>query len=168
MPGTALAHVPAGTGASLPLPPVDRLAGDSAPAQFARFVLVGGSANVVYAGVFLLLAPLGDQAANLVGVLASTALANELHRRLTFRAGDRVGWAAAQWAGGSLAVAGLATSGLTLAALESWTDPAGPLVPVLAVCTVSGAVGLARFAGLRWVLVVRPAPGGRVPAVHTS
>ncbi|PRY48397.1 putative flippase GtrA [Geodermatophilus tzadiensis] len=158
----------AATGASPPLRPAPTPAGDSTPAQFARFVLVGGSANAVYAGLFLVLAPLGDQAANLVGVVASTALANELHRRLTFRAGDRAGWAAAQWAGGGLAVAGLATSSLTLAALESWADPAGPLVPVLAVCAVSGAVGLVRFGGLRWVLVVRPGPGARVPAVHTS
>ncbi|SFP77458.1 Putative flippase GtrA (transmembrane translocase of bactoprenol-linked glucose) [Geodermatophilus dictyosporus] len=152
----------------MPLPAVHRFAGDSTPAQFARFVLVGGSANVVYAGLFLVLAPLGDQAANVAGVMASTALANELHRRLTFRAGDRAGWAAAQWAGGGLAVAGLVTSRLTLAALETWTGPAGPLVPVLAVWTVSGVVGLARFAGLRWVLVVRPGPGGRGAAVHTS
>jgi putative flippase GtrA len=144
------------------LPPVrgaGRLGGDSAPAQFVRFVLVGGSANLVYAGVFLVLAGLGTQAANLVGVVVSTAVANELHRRLTFRAGDRVGWLTAQWAGGGLAVVGLAVSGLTLAVLEAQTASAGPLVPVLAVWTVSGAVGLARFVGLRWVLVVRPGPG---------
>ena len=135
--------------------PPQRAAGDRAPAQFVRFVLVGGSANVVYAAVFLLLGRLGDQAANVVAVAASTVLANELHRRLTFRAADRAGWATAQWTGGGLALVGLVTSGLTLAALDAWTDSAGPLVSVLAVVAVSGAVGLARFAGLRWVLVVR-------------
>jgi putative flippase GtrA len=170
MAATACAPAPGSTvaGGSAPLPAVGLLTGDSTPAQFARFVLVGGSANALYAGLFLVLAGFGDQAANLVGVVASTALANELHRRLTFRAGDRAGWAAAQWAGGGLAVVGLATSGLTLAALDAWTVSAGPLVSVLAVCAVSGAVGLARFGGLRWVLVVRPGPGGPVPAVHTS
>ncbi|WP_245692188.1 GtrA family protein [Geodermatophilus telluris] len=137
-------------------------------AQFARFVLVGGAATVVHAGLLLVLAPLGHQPANVAGVVVSTALANELHRRLTFRAGDRAGWAAAQWAGGGLAVAGLAASSLALAALDAGTDAAGPLAPVLAVCAVDGAVGLVRFAGLRWVLVVRPRAGARVAPVHTS
>jgi putative flippase GtrA len=132
--------------------------GDRATVQFARFVLVGGSANVVYAAVFLLLGRLGDQPANVVAVLASTALANELHRRLTFRAGGRVGWATAQWAGGGLAAVGLVASSLTLAAIDAWTVSAAPLVSIVAVLAVSGAVGLARFAGLRWVLVVRPGP----------
>ncbi len=156
--------------ASAPMAAGDRPAGDRTPAQFVRFVLVGGSANVVYAGLFLLLAGFGDQAANLVGVVASTALAIELHRRLTFRAGDRVGWATAQWAGGGLAAVGLVTSSLTLAALESWTTSSGPLASVLAVCAVSGAVGLVRFAGLRWVLTVRPAtvPTARLPRTATA
>jgi putative flippase GtrA len=149
--------VPAG---SLPPEPaaVGWLRQDRVVAQFARFVLVGGSANVVYVGLFLGLAGLGAQAANLVAVVASTALANELHRRLTFRAGDRTGWAAAQWAGGSLAAVGLAVSALTLAAVEVWTASASPVVSIAAVIAVNGLVGLARFVGLRWVLVVRPGP----------
>ncbi len=129
---------------------------DHVAAQFARFVLVGGSANVVYVGLFLLLAGLGDQVANLAGVVASTALANEMHRRLTFRAGARTGWAAAQWAGGGLAVTGLLASSSTLALLDGWTTSAGPLASVLVVCAVTGVVGLVRFVGLRWVLSARP------------
>jgi putative flippase GtrA len=169
MPATVLDAAPAPVvTAPRPLPAVPvagRLAGDSGPAQFVRFVLVGGSANLLYAACFLVLAGLGDQAANLVGVVASTALANELHRRLTFRAGDRVGWATAQWAGGGTAAAGLVASSVTLAALEAWTASSGPLASVLAVCAVSGAVGLVRFAVLRWVLAVRP---GAHPAPRPS
>ncbi len=131
--------------------------GDRAWAQLLRFALVGGTASAVYGGLFLALAGLGSQLANLIGVAVSTALANELHRRVTFRAGDRVGWAAAQWAGGGMALAGLAASSLTLAALDVWTVSSGPLVAVLAVCAVSAAVGLVRFAGLRWVLAGRRA-----------
>jgi putative flippase GtrA len=138
--------------------------GDATLAQLIRFALVGGSVNLVYAGLFLLLTGLGDQAANLVAVVASTALANELHRRLTFRAGDRVGWATAQWAGAGLAVVGLAASSITLAALDAWTVSSGPFLAVLAVCAVSGAVGLARFAALRWVLVSRGVPASRPSA----
>ena len=139
-----------------PGPVVGRLTSDDALAQFARFVLVGGSASLVYAGLFLALAGLGNQAANALGIVASTALANELHRRLTFRAGDRVGWVTAQWAGGGLVVAGLVASSLVLAALEVGTGPPEPLVSVIAVCAVNGAVGLARFVVLRWLFAVRP------------
>ena len=129
---------------------------DAGPAQFARFLLVGGLANLVYAGLFLMSTGLGDQAANALGVVASTALANELHRRLTFRASDRVGWATAQWTGSGLAVTGLAGSSLMLAALDEGTVSSGPLLSVLAVCAVNGTVGLARFVGLRWFLALRP------------
>ncbi|MGY1731839.1 GtrA family protein [Geodermatophilus sp. SYSU D01045] len=167
MPATVLAPPPDRVAARAAAPTLlDRLRGDRVPAQFVRFVLVGGSANVVYAGLFLALAGLGDQAANVVAVVASTALANELHRRLTFRAGDRAGWATAQWAGGGIAVVGLVTSSLTLAAVDAWTVSAPALVSVLAVVAVSGAVGLARFAGLRWVLVVHPGAAARRARAH--
>ncbi len=164
------ASVPTGSGPSPRIRAAGWLARDHVRAQFARFVLVGGSANLVYAGLFLLLAGLGDQAANLVGVVVSTAVANESHRRLTFRAGNRVGWATAQWAGGGIAAAGLVASSLTLAALEVWTVSSGPLASVLAVIAVSGLVGLVRFAGLRWVLAVRPdaASPARLPVAPTA
>ncbi|MGY1835277.1 GtrA family protein [Blastococcus sp. SYSU DS0510] len=144
-----------------PAPVAVWLRSDRTPAQFVRFVLVGGSANVVYLGLFLFLAGLGEQAANLGGVVVSTAVANELHRRLTFRATDRAGWATAQWAGGGLALAGLAATSLALAALDSWTASAGPLGAVAVVWTVTAVVGVARFVGLRWAVggaVGRPGP----------
>ncbi|MGY1724763.1 GtrA family protein [Blastococcus sp. SYSU DS0533] len=135
-----------------PLPVAAWLRSDRTPAQFTRFALVGGSANLVYLGLFLLLAVLGDQAANLGGVVVSTAVANELHRRLTFRAAHRAGWATTQWAGGGLALAGLVATSLALAALEPWTASAGPLGAVAVVWTVTAAVGLTRFVGLRWAV----------------
>ncbi|MCF6745043.1 GtrA family protein [Blastococcus sp. KM273128] len=145
--------VPAGIGIEVrPVPVAAWLRSDRTPAQFARFVVVGGSSNLVYLGLFLLLAGLGDQAANLGGVLVSTAVANELHRRLTFRATDRAGWATAQWAGGGLALAGLAATSLALAASDPWTASAGPLGAVAVVWTVTAAVGAARFVGLRWAV----------------
>ena len=138
--------------------------GDHAWAQLLRFALVGGTASAVYGGLFLSMAGLGSQVANLIGVAGSTVLANELHRRVTFRAAARVGWVTAQWAGGGMALAGLAASSLTLAALDAWTVSSGPLVAVLAVCAVSAAVGIVRFAGLRWVLAGRPAAASARPS----
>ncbi|MPR00245.1 GtrA family protein [Modestobacter sp. I12A-02628] len=148
-------------GPPAPAPAAGRLRGlregEDARSQFVRFVLAGGSANVVYAALFLALGSAGTQLANLVAVVASTALANELHRRLTFHAADRVGWAAAQWAGGGVAAAGLLASSVTLALLEGVTDGSGQLLQLAVVALVSAAIGLARFVTLRWVLTRRTA-----------
>jgi hypothetical protein len=123
---------------------------DEVAPQLGRFFLAGMVSNVLYAVVFLGLAPFGDQPANSAAVLASSALANELHRRLTFHAGERVGWLAAQWAGGGTALVGWLASSSALALLAT-SGPASPAVQVLLVLSVTAAVGLARFAALRWV-----------------
>src|SRR3712207_4535645 len=73
---------------------------DGVGAQFVRFLLVGGTANLAYVGAFLLLSGLGSQVANGAGAVVSAAIANELHRRLTFHARTAVGWRTAQWQGG--------------------------------------------------------------------
>ena len=104
---------------------------------------------------------------NLLGMVASTLLANELHRRLTFRASAAVGWVRAQLAGGSLAVAGLLATSLALVVLQTVVPDAGWFVQVLLVAAITGAIGLVRFAALRaWVFTaarraqasVRPHP----------
>jgi putative flippase GtrA len=138
-----------------------RLRADDVPAQFVRFVTVGVLSTLVYFGVFLSLRSAGDQPANLVGAVLSSMLANDLHRRLTFHAGERVGWLTAQLQGGGLAAAGLVATSLALAALDGlfgtawWGD-------LLLIAGVTGAVGLARFVALRlWVFaahVHRPMP----------
>jgi putative flippase GtrA len=128
-----------------------RLRADNAPAQFVRFVTVGVISTAVYFGLFLALRFAGEQVANLAGVVLSSMLANELHRRLTFHAGDRVGFRTAQVEGGGLAVAGLIATSTALAAFDGvvgdsrWAE-------VLLIACVTGAVGLVRFVALRlWV-----------------
>ncbi|MGY1620037.1 GtrA family protein [Geodermatophilus sp. SYSU D00691] len=138
-----------------------RLHQDDAVAEFARFVTVGVSSSLVYFALFLALRGTGALPANAVAFVVSTVLANELHRRVTFHAGGRVGWLAAQWESGGLAVAGLAATSLALAALDGtlgtawWAD-------VVLIAAVTGAIGLVRFAALRlWVFsghAHRPAP----------
>ena len=131
--------------------PLDRLRTDEAPAQFARFVLVGGLSSAVYALLFLALARFGDQQAMVAGSIASSVLANELHRRLTFHAGERVTWQAAQAEGGALVVVGMLLTGLALYAWDAVAGPSSALTDLAVIATVTGAIGLVRFAALRWL-----------------
>jgi len=123
--------------------------GDGGGASFARFVLVGGSSNVVYVAAFLLLDGTGVQLANAVGSIASTVLATELHRRLTFHVEERVGWLTAQLEGGGLAVAGLAATALALAGLGRLVGQPSALAHLAVVIVVTGLIGVVRFVALR-------------------
>jgi putative flippase GtrA len=138
----------------------DRMRQDDGVAQFARFVFVGGVSSLLYALLFVLLDGFGDQPANIVGALASSALANEMHRRLTFHAGARVSWFTAQWEGGGMAVAGMVATSLALGWWDAATDAGGATVDMLIVALVTGAIGLVRFAALRWAFGARPADRG--------
>ena len=129
----------------------ERVRRDDTFAQFVRFVLVGGSANVVYAAVFLLLGGLGHQAANLVGVVVSTALANEMHRRLTFRADERVSWLTAQVEAGGVSLFGLVATSVALRWLDATVGTAQPVLQISLVVAVTGLIGLIRFIALRWI-----------------
>ncbi|MGY2078832.1 GtrA family protein [Modestobacter sp. SYSU DS0657] len=136
-----------------------RLRQDDAVAQFARFVVVGGLSSALYAAVFVGLGPLGDQPANLSGAIASTLLANELHRRLTFHAGGRVSWFTAQWEGGGLAGIGLVATSLALAGVHALVGDIGTGPQLCLIAAVTGLIGLIRFVALRsWVF---PAAGER-------
>ena len=128
-----------------------RLHADDPAAEFARFVGVGILTTAVYFTVFLILRPLGELPANLVGAVLSSMLANELHRRLTFHAGGRVSWLTAQWEGGGLAAAGLVTTSVALASLDGLVGTAW-WAQLLLIAAVTGAVGAGRFFALRvWV-----------------
>jgi putative flippase GtrA len=141
-------------------PLVDRLRTDATSAQFARFVIVGGLSSAVYAFLVLALAGFGNQAAMVTGSIASSVLANELHRRLTFHAGERVTWQAAQAEGGALVVAGTVLTSLALYWWDTVAGPSSALTDLAVIATVTGAIGLVRFAALRWLfrpLVPTPA-----------
>ncbi|QNG20022.1 GtrA family protein [Rhodococcus triatomae] len=133
-----------------------RLRGDGVIAQFVRFALVGGSSNIAYVALFLLLDSNSVFVANAVGAVASTILANELHRRLTFHAADRVHWLVAQWEAGGLALAGLMLTTVALAVLGATFPSAAGTTQVMLVIAVGAVVGTLRFLALRgWVFSVR-------------
>ena len=129
---------------------------DSPLAQLVRFALTGGLSSTVQVLLFALLAPVGTHAANLLAWTASTALANELHRRRTFRAGGRISWFAAQWEGGGLSLVGLGLTTGALALLQSTTPDAAVPVQALLVLLVNTTVGVARFLALRWAFGGHP------------
>jgi len=148
-----------------------RVTGTGTTAQFGRFVVVGGIASSLYATVFLLLGSVGTvdlAVANLLGNTASTLLANELHRRLTFRANERVTWVTAQLEGGGLAVIGLAATSSALAWFNAAVPTASPLLQLLLVVVVTGSIGVLRFVALRaWVFHADEAAVA-VPAVEPT
>ncbi|MGY2064354.1 GtrA family protein [Blastococcus sp. SYSU DS0619] len=135
-----------------------RLRQDDTVAQFARFVLVGAVTTGVYAVLFVALRSRGYLAAHLVATAVSTVLANELHRRLTFRADERVRWFTAQWEAGGVTVIGLLATSSALGWLDAVTDGAHPWLQIATVVAVTAFVGLMRFVALRWIFRPEPAP----------
>lgn len=134
----------------------DWLRSDGGLAQFSRFVLVGGVSSAVYALLFVLFNALGSQPANVIAATASSILANELHRRVTFRAEERVHWFRAQWEAGGVSLIGMVATTLALGWLEATVGDAGVAVELALVGAVFGAIGLMRFLALRWMFVLLP------------
>jgi putative flippase GtrA len=131
----------------------DRLRRDDTFAQFARFVLVGGTSTAFYAVLFLSLQGIGFSyfSAHLVATAASSVLANELHRRLTFHAGKRVSWLTAQVEAGSVSFVGLVATSAALGWLDAVTVSTHPALQITLVAAVTGCIGLMRFVALRWI-----------------
>jgi len=135
----------------------DRLRGDETWAQFVRFVLVGGSSTVVYAALFLALRGFGYLPAHLVATVASSILANELHRRLTFRAEERVGFLTAQIEAGGVSFIGLVATSSALGWLDATVASAPPALQIGLVAAVTAFIGVMRFIALRWIFRPRAA-----------
>ncbi|MGW4847129.1 GtrA family protein [Nocardia brasiliensis] len=129
--------------------PLRHLRSEHALAQLVRFALVGGASNIAYVLLFLAMHGSGPLVANVAGSLVSTAIANELHRQLTFRAAGRVNWRTAQWEGGGLALLGLGISTAALAGLDCWAPGLGETAQAGAVLAIMAAVGGLRFLALR-------------------
>jgi putative flippase GtrA len=128
-----------------------RIRKDDGPAQFARFVLVGGSSTLVYAALFVALEPFGYLTAHLVATVVSSIMANEMHRRLTFRAEDRVHWLTAQVEAGGVSFLGLLATSAALGWLNETTGSAPVALEISLVAAVTAGIGLLRFLALRWL-----------------
>jgi putative flippase GtrA len=130
----------------------DRIVEDDGPAQFARFVLVGASSTLVYAVLYVALEPLLTYLpAHLIATVVSSVLANEMHRRLTFRAEDRVGWLTAQIEAGGVSFVGLFATSTALAWLNETAGSAPLTLQITLVAVVTAVIGLLRFLALRWI-----------------
>jgi putative flippase GtrA len=124
---------------------------ESTFAQFTRFVLVGGASTAVYALLFVTLKGSGSLPAHVVATVVSSVLANEMHRRLTFRADERVSWLAAQVEAGSVSLFGLVATSVALGWLDASAGSAHPVLQITLVTTITGIIGLIRFVALRWI-----------------
>jgi putative flippase GtrA len=139
---------------------LDWLRRDDALAQFVRFVLVGGTSTALYALLFLALESNGYLTAHLIATVASSMLANELHRRLTFHADERVGWLTAQIEAGGVSFIGLVATSAALTWLDATAGSAHPFVQIALVATVTAVIGLMRFVALRWIFRPQTAERG--------
>ena len=132
-----------------------RVRQDDGAAQFARFVLVGASSTLVYAVLYVALEPFGYLTAHLVATVVSSIMANEMHRRLTFRAEDRVHWLTAQVEAGGVSFVGLLATSAALGWLNETAASAPIALQIALVAVVTALIGLLRFLALRWLF--RPA-----------
>ncbi len=123
--------------------------------ELLRYGGVGLFCSGLYSGLFLLLSSgglAGSVRANLVASLVSTVVGSELHRRLTFRAEERVGWFDAQWRSAGLATVGLVVTSAVLAVLEGLVPGAPWWEQVLLVNAATALIGLGRYLAMSgWV-----------------
>jgi putative flippase GtrA len=119
--------------------------------QLLRFAVVGVASTLAYFALYLLLRPLGAQAANLVALLVTAVLNTAANRRFTFGVSGRAG--ALKDHLGGLAAFGVAL-GLTSGSLwlldASWPG-VGSLVES-GVLVVNAAATLLRFVALRLLI----------------
>jgi putative flippase GtrA len=128
---------------------------DGVLAQLCRFALVGGASSLVYALLFAALERVGSQPANVVALVLSSILANDLHRRLTFHAGQRLSWLSAQVQGGGVSLVSLAATTVALGWLARVDADAGLFLELALVGAVFAVIGGLRFLALRWLFLIR-------------
>lgn len=150
-----LSHARVEAGRDVALRTATRLRQDDGWAQFARFVVVGATSTALYAVLFLSLRSLGYLPAHVVATVSSSMLANELHRRLTFRADRHVSFMTAQVEAGGVSFVGLIATTTALGWLDAVAGSAPPYWQIILVATVTAVIGLLRFMALRWIF--RPA-----------
>jgi putative flippase GtrA len=131
------------------------LRGDDVLPQLCRFGLVGGASSLVYALLFAAFERLGSQPANVVALVLSSILANDLHRRLTFHAERRLSWLSAQLQGGGVSLISLAATTLALGWLARVNADAGLFLELALVGAVFAVIGGLRFLALRWLFLLR-------------
>jgi putative flippase GtrA len=133
----------------------DWLRRDDVFAQLVRFALVGGISSSFYALLFWSLERFGSQQANVIAVVLSSILANDLHRRLTFHAERRLSWLMAQWEGGGVSLIALVATTVALGWLDHAVPDPGVLLELALVGVVFAVIGCLRFVALRWLFLLR-------------
>jgi putative flippase GtrA len=120
--------------------------------QILRFAAVGVASTAAYFVLYLLLRPLGAQAANLTSLLVTAVLNTAVNRRFTFGISGRTD--AVKHHIGGLVAFGLAlglTSG-SLWLLQTYWPSAGQFVEVVALVFANAAATLLRFLSLRLMM----------------
>lgn len=122
--------------------------------RLARFAAVGGAATGLQLGLFALMQALVPLFwANLIAWSASTVVANQVNRSLTFGVHGTEGARRDFWVSTGFSVLSLAVSVLALAQVSD--DQ--PVLSLVVLIGVNSVIGLARFFGLREWFALRTA-----------
>lgn len=114
--------------------------------RLVRFAAVGGAATALQLGLFALMQVLVPVFwANVIAWSASTVVANQVNRSLTFGVHGTDGARKDFWVSAAFSVFSLVASVVALAEV----DDDQPVLSIVVLVAVNAAVGLVRFLGLR-------------------
>lgn len=114
-------------------------------AELFRYAAVGIVCTILYSTLFWLFHGLGSVRSNVLSSAVSTVVGTELHRRVTFRRSQRVGFFTAQWQSFGLALLGLAATSAVLAGVDALFGHSTTWEQLLLVNGTSALIGIARY-----------------------
>ncbi|MEO6881332.1 MAG: GtrA family protein [Mycobacteriaceae bacterium] len=118
-------------------------------AELFRYAAVGIFCTILYSTLFWAFHGLGSVRSNVLSSAVSTVVGTELHRRVTFRRSQRVGFFTAQWQSFGLALLGLAATSAVLAGADALFGHSTTWQQLLLVNGTSALIGVARYVAMR-------------------
>ncbi len=114
-------------------------------AELFRYAAVGLFCTILYSTLFWLFHGIGSVRSNVLSSAVSTVVGTELHRRVTFRRSERIGFFTAQWQSFGLALLGLVATSVVLAVAEQVFGRSDTWQQLLLINGTGALIGIARY-----------------------